>query len=272
MKRFLVYAIASIFVILVATTVIDAQTIKRQKQKTEQTTKPKAKQGQKKQKPKAGSTDQSTKSQSKHRQDKSDRYTQPSDRREVTPGPTQYNKAIINMKAIKGKLESNRYLVFLDTKGSVVGFNKDTRKYWYIYFGKATDIGFDFSSADTLSIKTTEQYITYDLNSYKQIGNYNNLCYCISGTNKELSDKRIIGSGFMRKTRLLEGDSERPYFTMVDRHSLVEIPLHGSLSRIMTHHPDNSYEIVELYNTELLRIINPDQFWSKTNYLVIQTE
>ena len=272
MKRLLKYAISFLVVVLLFPMTTNAQTIKRQKQKTEQTTKPKAKQGQKKQKPKAGSTDQSTKSQSKQRQDKSDGYTPPSDRRGVTPGPTQYTTAIINVKEIKDKLESNRYLVFLDTKGSVVGFNKNTHMYWHIYFGKATDISFDFSSADTLSIKTTEQYITYDLNSYKQIGNYNNLCYCISGTNKELSDKRIIGSGFLRKTRLLEGDSERPYFTMVDRKSVVEIPLHGNQSRIMTVHPKNSYEIVELYNTKLLRIINPDQFWSKTNYLVIQTE
>ena len=60
---------------------------------------------------------------------------------EVQMKATQYDKPIINMKEIKEKLENDRYLVFLDTKGSVVGFNKSTRKYFTIYGGKKTGGG-----------------------------------------------------------------------------------------------------------------------------------
>jgi hypothetical protein len=83
---------------------------------------------------------------------------------EVKMKPTQYDKPIINMKEIKDKLDNGRYLVFLDTKGSVVGFNKSTRKYFTIYAGKngaATNIS--FNGDNSVLIKTGNGSITYDL-------------------------------------------------------------------------------------------------------------
>ncbi len=83
---------------------------------------------------------------------------------EVKMKPTQYDKPIINMKEIKDKLENDRYLVFLDTKGSVVGFNKSSRKYFTIYGGKnggASHIS--FGSDNNVNIKTPNGTITYDL-------------------------------------------------------------------------------------------------------------
>ena len=83
---------------------------------------------------------------------------------EVKMKPTQYDKPIINMKEIKEKLENDRYLVFLDTKGSVVGFNKSSRKYFTIYGGKngaATSIS--LSGENNVLIKTGNGSMTYDL-------------------------------------------------------------------------------------------------------------
>ena len=83
---------------------------------------------------------------------------------EVRMKPTQYDKPIINMKEIKDKLENDRYLVFLDTKGSVVGFNKNTRKYFTIYGGKnGAASGISFSGDNNVLIKTSNGSITYDL-------------------------------------------------------------------------------------------------------------
>ena len=83
---------------------------------------------------------------------------------EVKMKPTQYDKPIINMKEIKEKLENDRYLVFLDTKGSVVGFNKNTRKYFTVYAGKnGSASAISFSSDNTVLIKTSNGSITYDL-------------------------------------------------------------------------------------------------------------
>ena len=83
---------------------------------------------------------------------------------EVKMKPTQYDKPIINMKEIKDKLENDRYLVFLDTKGSVVGFNKNTRKYFTVYAGKnGAASGISFSGDNTVLIKTSNGSISYDL-------------------------------------------------------------------------------------------------------------
>lgn len=83
---------------------------------------------------------------------------------EVKMKPTQYDKPIINMKEIKEKLENDRYLVFLDTKGSVVGFNKSSRKYFTIYGGKnGAASGISFNGDNSVHIKTSNGAITYDL-------------------------------------------------------------------------------------------------------------
>ena len=83
---------------------------------------------------------------------------------EVRMKPTQYDKPIINMKEIKDKLENDRYLVFLDTKGSVVGFNKSSRKYFTIYGGKnGAATGISFNGDNNVLIKTGNGSITYDL-------------------------------------------------------------------------------------------------------------
>ena len=96
--------------------------------------------------------------------DNADNVEKLKDGEEVQMKPTQYDKPIINMKEIKKKLESDRYLVFLDTKGSVVGFNKSTRKYFTIYGGKngaASDIS--MNGDNSVLIKTGGGSITYDL-------------------------------------------------------------------------------------------------------------
>ena len=83
---------------------------------------------------------------------------------EVRMKPTQYDKPIINMKEIKDKLENDRYLVFLDTKGSVVGFNKSSRKYFTIYGGKnGAASSISFNGDNNVLIKTGNGSITYDL-------------------------------------------------------------------------------------------------------------
>ena len=83
---------------------------------------------------------------------------------EVKMKSTQYDKPIINMKDIKEKLENDRYLVFLDNKGSVVGFNKSSRKYFMIYAGKnGPASGISFNGDNSILIKNTGGSLSYDL-------------------------------------------------------------------------------------------------------------
>jgi len=99
-----------------------------------------------------------------------------------------------------------------------------------------------------------------------------NTCYYVIGSNKELKANKIIESGFLRKTKILQGDFEMSYFTKADRRTLNEIPLHSNKAQLMTNHPKDSYEIVEHGNMKTLHILNPARFWEKSNFLVVKVD
>ena len=99
-----------------------------------------------------------------------------------------------------------------------------------------------------------------------------NTCYYVIGSKKELKARKIIETGFLRKTKILEGDFEMSYFTKADRRTLTDIPLHSNKAQLMTNHPQDSYEIVDHGNVKTLHIINPNRFWEKSNFLVIKVD
>lgn len=99
-----------------------------------------------------------------------------------------------------------------------------------------------------------------------------NTCYYVIGSKKELKNHKIIESGFLRKTKILEGDFEMSYFTKADRRTLNEVPLHSNKAQLLTNHPKGSYEIVDHGGTMTLNILNPALFWEKSNFLVIKVD
>ena len=99
-----------------------------------------------------------------------------------------------------------------------------------------------------------------------------NICYYVVGSKKELKAHKIIESGFLRKTKILQGDFEMSYFTKADRRTLTDIPLHSKKAELMTNHPRDSYEIVDNDGVKTLHISNPHRFWEKSNFLVIKID
>lgn len=99
-----------------------------------------------------------------------------------------------------------------------------------------------------------------------------NTCYYVIGSKKELKANKIIESGFLRKTKILEGDFEMSYFTKADRRTLSEIPLHSKKAQLLTNHPKDSYELVDQGGTKVLRILNGNRFWEKSNFLVVKVD
>ena len=106
----------------------------------------------------------------------------------------------------------------------------------------------------------------------KQLTNEVNICYYVIGSKKELKNHKIIETGFLRKTKILEGDFEMSYFTKADRRTLNDIPLHSKKAELMTNHPKDSYEIVDRDGTKTLHITNASRFWEKTNFLVVKVD
>lgn len=101
-----------------------------------------------------------------------------------------------------------------------------------------------------------------------------NQCFYAIGTNKELKEHDIIeGGGFLRKSKIMQGDFDKSFFVTADRRTLTVIPIHAKKAKVITsYQPKDSYQIVEANGQAELRILDPAQFWGVSNYLVIQVD
>ena len=95
-----------------------------------------------------------------------------------------------------------------------------------------------------------------------------NSAWFVFGTKKELKEQRILDSG-----EVLRSNFNKDYFTKIDIRVDKEIKLYSSKASILTAHPAGSYELVKDANKQyVLRISNPQQFWSTSKYLVVQVK
>ncbi len=90
--------------------------------------------------------------------------------------------------------------------------------------------------------------------------------YFVFGTKKELKQQRILKNGEVLKA----SDFNRDYFTKIDYRVTKTIKLYSKSATLMTSHPADSYSLDKDSNGQyVLRITNPDRFWSMSKYLVI---
>lgn len=104
------------------------------------------------------------------------------------------------------------------------------------------------------------------------LANELNTCYYAVGSKKELKEREIIETGFLRKTKIMEGDFDRNFFTTADKRTLTTIALHSDKAKVLTNQPEGSYVVEDQNGQKVLRITNPASFWSLSNYLVIQVD
>ncbi len=97
-------------------------------------------------------------------------------------------------------------------------------------------------------------------------------CYYVIGTKGELKEQKILESGFLKKSKVLENDFDRNYFTKADKRILKEIKLGAKKAKILTKQPEDSYLLEERDGTKVLVILDSDKFWNLSNYLVIQVD
>ena len=127
------------------------------------------------------------------------------------------------------------------------------------------------------SLNTSVANVTAEKNAAEeknlQLTNEMNQCFYAIGSKSELKSHKIIETGFLRKTKIMQGDFETGYFTKADRRSLTTIPLYSKNAKVLTNQPKDSYSISKDVNgNKTLNIMNPTKFWSTGNYLVIQTD
>lgn len=104
-----------------------------------------------------------------------------------------------------------------------------------------------------------------------RLTNEMNECYYVVGSKKELKQHKIIETGFLRKTKIMEGDFSRSYFTKADKRTLNQIALHSKKAKVLSKHPAGTYEIIDQNGQKILQI-KSSAFWELSNYLVIQVD
>lgn len=92
-----------------------------------------------------------------------------------------------------------------------------------------------------------------------------NTAWFVFGTKDELKEQRII-----EDNRVLQSNFNKDYFTKIDIRIDKEIKLYSKYARLLTAHPSSSYTLKQDVNKQyVLRIDNPQQFWSTSKYLVV---
>ena len=119
----------------------------------------------------------------------------------------------------------------------------------------------------TVSTVTGERYAAQEASV--KLENKLNACFYVIATKSELKKHNIIESGFLRKTKLMKGDFDKDFFVISDKRTLTTLPLNATKVKVLSSHPENSYELIEENGQKNLKINNPDKFWSLSNYIVI---
>ena len=92
-----------------------------------------------------------------------------------------------------------------------------------------------------------------------------NTAWFVFGTKKELKEQHIMENG-----KVLQSNFNKNYFAKIDIRIDKEIKFYSKSARILTMHPSGSYTLTPDANKQyVLRITNPQLFWSTSKYLVV---
>ena len=92
-----------------------------------------------------------------------------------------------------------------------------------------------------------------------------NTAWFVFGTKKELKEQHIMENG-----KVLQSNFNKNYFAKIDIRIDKEIKFYSKSARILTMHPSGSYTLTpDVTKQYVLRITNPQLFWSTSKYLVV---
>ena len=95
-----------------------------------------------------------------------------------------------------------------------------------------------------------------------------NTAWFAYGTKDELKKQRILDGG-----KVLQSNFNKEYFTKIDIRVDKEIKLYSKSAKLLTTHPASAYTLQQDANKQyVLRITDPQAFWSTSKYLVVQVK
>ncbi|GAP68669.1 hypothetical protein BA6E_104112 [Bacteroidales bacterium 6E] len=103
-----------------------------------------------------------------------------------------------------------------------------------------------------------------------------NTAYYALGSYKELKEQGIVdrtgGLLGIGSTKTIQQNLQNEYFTPLDIREIKTIPIASKSAKIITEHPDDSYELImEDGLISALVIEKPEEFWKISKYAVIET-
>lgn len=100
-----------------------------------------------------------------------------------------------------------------------------------------------------------------------------NAVYFAFGSSKELKERGLLTSGFLKKKKADFSNVDKALFNKADRRTLSEIQLPSKSAKVVSGQPADSYSIEENGNgTCVLKISNKARFWNVSDVLIIQTK
>ena len=95
-----------------------------------------------------------------------------------------------------------------------------------------------------------------------------NTAWYAFGTKKELKAQNVLSKGDVLRSSFNKG-----YFTKIDIRVEKEFKLYSKSVKVLTSHPSNSYNLSKDVNGQyVLRVTDPNTFWSTSKYLVVQVK
>ena len=133
----------------------------------------------------------------------------------------------------------------------------------------AKDIHISRLDEEVANLNTNVSNLTEETNQKTQTINTQdkqlNTAWFVFGTKSELKQQHIL-----EDSKVLQANFNQSYFTKIDIRVDKEIKLYSRSAKMMTSHPAGSYTLDRDANKQyILRISDPQKFWSTSKYLVI---
>ena len=174
----------------------------------------------------------------------------------------QLSQKDVELKKLRSELEAkNIHIAELDE--TITGLNSDVANLNQSVNALTTEKTNLTTEKENLQNENSEKAQTIS-NQDKQL----NTAWYVFGTKKELKQQRILADG-----KVLQGGFNKNYFTKIDIRVNKEIRLYSTSAKILTSHPSSSYSLTKDTNGQfVLRINDPQNFWSTSKYLVVQVK
>jgi len=99
--------------------------------------------------------------------------------------------------------------------------------------------------------------------------------YLVSGNYKELEEKGVVAKegGFLGlgKSKVVTADLIDSEFDQIRISQTDRIAINAKKVELISNHPEGSYQVVNNDSITEIQITQPDKFWKKTRYAVVET-